>query len=399
MTENKILFSQNILICLEGVVDDFKNFCGIIINNETSFKNLNKNFDKIIVYMYGDIKKTCQELSTTFLNLYIIQEMSFNYEDMTGKLISCGEVPINVNNVGIFFPNFFNDGEEYFRLISSEHVFQELTESDKKSMAFRTGLYLTDVKKLKDNELSFNLLRCSSNFKGPTENFKNTDKKVINKVNNISQYLFEEYCPVNHVLAQIYENKLINNSEKKASIREHSDKTKDMCANGVMAFCTFYENLSMINIKKQKYDYLYKKTSVLTRLCFRLKSCVKETAGLVKKFFVTLYPNSVFLMPLSTNRLYTHEIVPSTLSINMIPKRMGYVIRCSKTQAIFNTEDPVGTYIYNHRNELVPLEEPTESGIKLLKELYLKENVSDEIVKYDDIFFSLNEGDYREPII
>ena len=41
-------------------------------------------------------------------------------------------------------------------------------------------------------------------------------------------------------------------------------------------------------------------------------------------------------MSLDSNRLYTHEIIPSSLPIEKLPIRMGYVIRCSKTKALYN---------------------------------------------------------------
>src|SRR4029079_302177 len=129
--------------------------------------------------------------------------------------------------------------------------------------------------------------------------------------------------------------------EKKAKIKKHSDKTKDMPLNGLIVFCTFYkDHLNNKNIQKSKndaFDYCYKDTSVLTRLRFELKKTVNNS-NLKRKFDVILYPNSVFIMSLSTNRLYTHEIVPSTLPIDMIPTRMGYVVRCSKMDAIYGTD-------------------------------------------------------------
>jgi len=58
-----------------------------------------------------------------------------------------------------------------------------------------------------------------------------------------------------------------------------------------------------------------------------------------------LYPNSVFIMSLEMNRLYTHEISPSHLPMDLIPLRLGYVIRCSKTKAIYKDNK---TYIINN---------------------------------------------------
>ena len=100
-------------------------------------------------------------------------------------------------------------------------------------------------------------------------------------------------------------------------------------------------------------------------------------------------------MSLKTNRLYTHEIIPSSLPIDKIPTRMGYVIRCSDTNAVFKDGK---TYIVNDGKE-IELEEPTSNGINDLKKLYYIENTSTEDVTYKNKFyFSLNKGDYTKPI-
>ena len=113
----------------------------------------------------------------------------------------------------------------------------------------------------------------------------------------------------------------------------------------------------------------------------------------MKEFTVTCYPNSLFLVPLSTNRLYTHEVKPSALPIDKIPVRLGYVIRCSKTRAIYKDK----TYIITESGEQELLK-PTEKDINNLKKLYLEENITDNVIVYDNIPFSLNDGDYLEPM-
>ena len=141
----------------------------------------------------------------------------------------------------------FNDGKKYFDLIEKAHEFQSLTESTKASSAMRTGIYMTHVKKDND-ELSFKLLRCSSNFSGPSCNFADTDNEVIDKVNEMSNLYFSNPAGLNHVLAQIYKNRVetVENKkgtvvkQRKAKIKAHSDKTKDMPENAIMAFTTFY---------------------------------------------------------------------------------------------------------------------------------------------------------------
>lgn len=113
---------------------------------------------------------------------------------------------------------------------------------------------------------------------------------------------------------------------------------------------------------------------------------------------MTLYPNSVFIIPLSTNRLYTHEIVPSVLPVDMIPTRLGYVMRCSNRKAIYREGQ---TYIWNEKDHAyVLLEKPVPDGFKKLTNLYFKENTSDDVVEYGDEFlFSLNRGDFDKPFI
>lgn len=182
-----------------------------------------------------------------------------------------------------------------------------------------------------------------------------------------------------------------------------------MPKNGLIAFCTFYKNYvqgrfdekrfkEMKRSKDDRYDYCWKTTSILTRLRFKLKNSLRTTTQipLVPQFDIILYPNSVFIMSLSTNRLYTHEIIPSILPVEMIPIRMGYVIRCSKTKALYREGQ---TYLMEEEKKYVKLEKPQTEDIRKLKKQYYQENTTDDIIHYGNIYFSLNEGDYRKPIV
>ena len=170
-----------------------------------------------------------------------------------------------------------------------------------------------------------------------------------------------------------------------------------MPANGVIAFCTFYSSdISQYKAAPQdRFDRCYKGASVLTQLGFRLKDEVRHLP-LAKDFRVPLYPNSVLLIPLSTNRFYTHEILPPKLPPDRFPTRLGYVVRCSKTKAVFRDE---ATFIQQDGKEDVKLGKPTHEDIHELKTLYQKENVSVEKVEYGDVYFSLNNGDYLRPLV
>jgi hypothetical protein len=206
---------------------------------------------------------------------------------------------------------------------------------------------------------------------------------------------------LNHVLAQIYHNTPAADAQKqcKARISAHADKTKDMPVNGIMAFCTFSDRLDKLRpLTNDPFDYGHKGVSGLTRLHFRLKEPVAERPGctLPAQFTLTLYPDSVFFMPLSTNRLYTHEIRSSALDAELLPTRLGYVVRCSSAEAVHKN----GHTFLKRGRTLVKLEPPTPEGTSELRKLYAEENTTQDFIDYGDKFlFSMNAGDYIAPRI
>ncbi|MFK0097709.1 hypothetical protein [Streptomyces sp. NPDC091040] len=309
-----------------------------------------------------------------------------------------GEARIEAGGVGVYRPRFFAPEDGHFGRIRAEHAFQALTESTKAGAAHRTGVYLTPVTREGD-ALHFRLLRCSTNLSGPTENFRATDTEIVDALNREAAAVFRDHAPLNHVLAQTYHNTRATAERKqtKARISSHADKTKDMPRNGIMAFCTFYDRLDGLSpMADDPYDYGVGRASALTRLRFRLKDPAAEREDRPAQFTLTLHPGSVFLMPLSTNRLYTHEVRPSTLNAEYLPTRLGYVVRCSSTEAVHRDGR---TYLEGAAGP-VELEQPTEEGMAELRGLYAEENRSTSFIEYGDRFrFSMNAGDYRAPRI
>ncbi|WBL21169.1 hypothetical protein [Zunongwangia sp. HRR-M8] len=404
-TENNISTAKNFLINLTqekqhsvAFEELITHFCGQVI---TKFSEIKNTSDLIRMYVLGDIAEIEKENCT----FYIIEEFSFNYENLNStffKRIHLGEVPLNIHNAGVYYRKFFNT-ENYFHKIKTAHNFQQLTESNKQGKALRKGIYLTPITKTQlaksEEELHFRLLRCSSNFTGPTENFSETDHHIVNKINEAVRFDFEQKTELNHVLAQIYENKKKdknNPKDVKAKIKAHSDKTKDMPNEGLIAFCSFYDDTNIEKLhhpENNPFDWYYKKSSALTRLHFKLKPTVID-ASLAKEFSITLYPNSVFLIPLSTNRLYTHEIRPSVLNVDQVPTRMGYVIRCSNLEAVYKNNQ---TFI-KEKGGLIKLEPMNAEQMEDLRSTYFEENKSEKQVEYGKIHFSMNSGDYEKPV-
>lgn len=298
----------------------------------------------------------------------------------------------------MYYRRFFGLDADHFGRIRAEHAFQSLTESTKPGTAHRSGIYLTPVTRNGD-ELHFRLLRCSTNFSGPTESFRSTDTRIVEDLNHEAATVFRNQAPLNHVLAQIYHNTLATAERKqsKAKISAHADKTKDMPVNGIMAFCTFYDGLDKLQpLTEDSFDYGVKGASGLTKLHFRLKEPNEERGGisLPPQFTLTLYPGSVFFMPLSTNRLYTHEIRPSALDAELLPTRLGYVVRCSSAEAVHKE----GHTFLKAAGDLVRLGPPTPAGMDELRRLYADENRTSSFIDYGDKFpFSMNTGDYVAP--
>jgi hypothetical protein len=353
------------------------------------------------VYLCGDVSGISDHHLRGADRVFVIRDLSRGYREDAGRpwtLVDLGRVPIRVHGAGVFYRRFFDPVADHFGRIRAEHEFQSLTESTKPGKAHRSGIYLTPVTRSGD-ELHFRLLRCSTNLSGPTESFRPTDTRIVEALNREATALFRNQAPLNHVLAQIYHNTLATAERKqsKARISAHADKTKDMPVNGIMAFCTFYDRLDRLRpLAEDAFDYGVKGTSGLTELRFRLKEPTGERDGaaLPPQFTLTLYPGSVFFMPLSTNRLYTHEIRPSALDAALLPTRLGYVVRCSSAEAVHKNGD---TFL-KVPGGMARLEPPTPAGMDELRRLYAEENRTSSFIDYGHRFlFSMNMGDYVAP--
>lgn len=439
MTENQLL--QDILytplkitnkhFCSPEYMFLLENFHGITVRNlDDLSRAISDRPKRCLVYLtgciYQDLRDYIIETKNEKAIFCIVKDflkVQEEYNDILAysSIVSVGQVPIRVHDVGVLFPGFFGDfcGKNYFSSLQKYHNFQELTESNKEGVALRKGIYLSNVNMMKhdpesdNNPLLFNLLRCSSNLGGPTENFNCFDQNILSETNSVIPYCFSQDVKMNHVLAQIYYNSKSdtgdteNNKEKKASIKRHSDKTKDMPKNGLIGFATFYnpdelEKNTVKSVEKEGdphnvyYQGKNKKIglSVLTQLEFVLKDPVKHP-NLNPKFRVNLYPNSLLLISLETNRLYTHEIKPPVLPADKIPTRLGYVMRCSKTRAVFRDGK---TYILEccDEKELKPI---TDREREIVKDLYYRENTTDDHIEYPPIYSSFNNGDYMKPVL
>jgi hypothetical protein len=353
------------------------------------------------VYLCGDLAKAAALDLSAASRVLMIREGA--HDDAADALapwpvVGPGRVPIHVHGLGVYYRRFFDPEIDHVGRIRGEHSFQSLTESTKPGTAHRTGIYLTPVTQEGD-ALHFRLLRCSTNLSGPTDNFRSTDQSIVDALNQEAALVFSGAAPLNHVLAQVYHNTPADAEKKqsKARISAHADKTKDMPDHGVMAFCTFYEHLDRLGpIAGDPFDRGHRGISGLTRLRFRHKEIETEQRGAFPdQFTITLYPGSVFFMPLSTNRRYTHEILPSELDPARLPTRLGYVVRCSQAEAV---HEAGRTFLLEHGARF-ELEAPTPEAMTELRRLYAEENKTSAHVDYTTgARFSMNAGDYQAPL-
>ncbi|MEU6042513.1 hypothetical protein [Streptomyces griseus] len=405
VSEARIEDVNNVLVAPSALQDDdvVRDFFGLTITPEHLASGA-PDLARKTVYLCGDVSGISGSQLRAADRVFVVRELSSGYgegADAPWAVVGIGRVPLRVHGVGVYYRRFFERDADHFGRISAEHAFQSLTESTKPGTAHRSGIYLTPVTEDGDG-LHFRLLRCSTNFSGPTESFRPTDTQIVDALNREAAGVFRDQAPLNHVLAQVYHNTLATPERKqsKAKISAHADKTKDMPANGIMAFCTFYDGLDKLRpLAEDPFDHGVKRASGLTRLHFRLKRSAEGAVGpeetaLPQQFTLTLYPGSVFFMPLSTNRLYTHEIRPSGLDAELLPTRLGYVVRCSSAEAVHKDGD---TYL-KKAGGLVRLGPPTEDGMDDLRRLYAEENRTASFIDYGDSFlFSMNSGDYDAP--
>ena len=73
---------------------------------------------------------------------------------------------------------------------------------------------------------------------------------------------------------------------------------------------------------------------------------------------------------------------------------MGYVVRCSNVEAKFMNNE---TFI-NENGNLIKLEPMTSESIQNLRNSYIEENKTENLVEYGEVHFSMNLGDYEKPI-
>lgn len=333
-------------------------------------------------------------------HLFVVQEYStgFTGEEEGVLFVRLGQLPLNIHGLGVYWPEFFVSCQDWVSTIEAEHDLAPLQEGDKANFAIRKGCYVTAVTE-EEQQLRFRLLRCSTNFGAPTENIRATDMAILKTLNELAPAFFKNCATLNHELIQVYRPRLSEKKEQRASIKPHSDKSEDFSARSVIAFCSFYEGYRGKGFPnrpewkpRHPFDWVYRETSILTRLVFRSKT---SSSSRPDSFEVVVHPGSIFMIPEEVNRQYVHEVKNSVLPIDKYATRLSVVARCSRAEAVFREGM---TLLQTASKKYQPLHAASPEDVALLKQLYLQENTQVPQVIYPfPLLFSLNRGDYMKP--
>jgi hypothetical protein len=379
-------------------LDDFNyiinNFCGRVYHASCLPDFIQNKFDGKI-WVMGDLKNMPKEQ-----HLHVIGDHSI-FENWSGMwtLTDSGQVPINVSGIGVFFRQVTN--WNLFKSLLSGHKMFTLTETNKAGTAHRTGTYLSPMTRHEDGSIEYQYLRCSTNLDGPTQEFNEFDNQIVVQVNSLARDYFTGAEPMNHVLMQLYNNTVVDGKQVKARISSHADKTKDMHERGVMAFVTLYDLDEMNKLGSlpgmvtSRFDMKMNGKSIFPTLLFKPKADIPH----LKEQSVPLYPGSVFIMSLSSNRIYTHALVPAVGEVAHLPTRLGYVARCSNRSAKWQED---GTYVkYGDTwHQMLPTDsEEASEEASVVRNLYFQENTTMNFMNYGEWHSSFNKGDYMKPVM
>jgi hypothetical protein len=269
-----------------------------------------------VIYVAGDV--TLIRKYTKDMRIVIIQDFSTRFK-ASDVCVNSWELPRWVHDIGVYIPRAYVAG--FYQQITVDHQFRT---SNKPGISHRSGIYLSRVKET-ETSIVYNIMRCSTTFKAPTDAFTDTDECIVQEANRHLNHCIHQCSDFNHVLAQLYTNTIVDGRQIKAKLPAHSDKTEDMPVHAAIGFATFYD----LSNRKDEYDY---NNNELARMQFLSKTCKTR----MKTIEVLLEPNSLLIIPLHTNQLYTHEIVPPVSTIDKVLTRIEYVMRSSNVEANFN---------------------------------------------------------------
>jgi hypothetical protein len=139
-----MLSFKNSFVC-EGTSSDEaiskKNFCGRVFESVELF-NESVQHAKSVVYLAGNIEMMIAKIRKDTI-LMVVEELSTNFETCTRyKIVRVSQLPVNVENVGVFFPKLFLGEKDFYESVVNEHKFQLLKLANKPGEAFRKGFNL-----------------------------------------------------------------------------------------------------------------------------------------------------------------------------------------------------------------------------------------------------------------
>ena len=214
-----------------------------------------------------------------------------------------------------------------FYLNYSENLFNQLSNSInfEKTGYGRQGANLALI----DNDNNIPIVRTTTVYKNPIQNFLPIHNKIINDIKN------KHNVEINNAMVEIYETKY-------KTMGFHSDQALDLQDNSFICIFSCYNNPETKNIRK-------------------LVISEKNTNDCIEIF---LDHNSVIMFSTETNKNYVHKIILDT-DINNDDLWLGITFRMSKTLIKYDTQNEKCYFTHNNKELLKATPEEKKEFYKL----------------------------------
>lgn len=227
----------------------------------------------------------------------------------------------------------------------------------------RLGANLLDI----TSDQLYPIVRTTTAYAKPNQPFKEIHYELIKLIKSTvksTTNLTNQNISFNNAMIEIYDNSYKN-------MGYHTDQSLDLVDD---SYICIFSSYSVDNVNPDRYLQIKNKSNDrVSDICLK--------------------PNSIILFDTTTNKNHVHKIYLNNLNRNQ-HKWLGITFRLSKTFIKFINEIPY----FSHNNK--PLKLASAEELLLMRHLkYLENTLTDYVYPYDQINFTISNGEFIEPVI